>query len=183
MMKRFTVTVPEDPELIAIDLGYSTTAKSCGVAWSGHGIAMEYCFGACICAVAGHLRANGPCTLILEAVLSTYHNSEGNPSIRGPFEKGRGWYHGPGVSTYAAALRFLQELDRKLPSNLRPVPLIEGFLSYKPTKTTHSSDAERMLAEFPTAERFFPAAGSEPIINQIEGVPTILRFNPPPGER
>jgi hypothetical protein len=182
-MKRFTATVPEALEIIAVDLGYSTSAKSCGIAWSSDTSAREYCFGACVRAVASHLRAKGPHILILEAVLSTYHNSEGNPAIRGPFEKGRGWYHGPGVSTYAAAVRFLQELDRTLPLALRPVPLIEGFLSYKPTKTTHSSDAERMLAEFPAAEKFYPAAGSEPIINQIEGVPTIVRFNPPPGER
>lgn len=181
-MKRFTTTLPESPALIAVDLGYSASQKSCGIAFS-NGDTAEHTFGDCIRVVSQHLTSEGPATLILEAVLSTFHNVEGNPTIRGEFEKGRGWYHGPGVSTYAAAVRFLQELDRILPDELRPIPLVEGFLSYKPNKTTHRSDAERMVTEFETAERFAAASGSEPVIEKIDGVPEILRFNPPPGKK
>jgi hypothetical protein len=181
-MKRFTAKRIPEMGLIAIDLGYSSVAKSCGIAASGETDASEHCFGECIELVTQHLIENGPSTLILEAVLSTYHNREGNPAIRGNFEKGRGWYHGPGVSTYAAAIRFLGELDRKLPSRIRPIPLIEGFLSYKPSRTSHRSDAQRMLTEFTSAKRFTPCLGSEAITDQIEGVPEILRFNPRPGE-
>ena len=182
-MKRFTTILPKDPIIISVDLGYSEKTKSCGLAVSNDPAATEHTFGRCIQAVAQHLLEENPALLMLEAVLSTFHNAEGNPAIRGKFEKGRGWYHGPGVSTFAAAIRFLKELDRLLPPELRPIPLVEGFLSYKPSKTTHRSDAERMLAEFETAERFTPTPGSEPIIDEIDGVPEILRFNPPPGER
>jgi hypothetical protein len=182
-MKRFTAKRIPELGLIAIDLGYSSVAKSCGIAASGETEASEHSFGKCIEVVTQRLIENEPSTLILEAVLSTYHNREGNPAIRGDFEKGRGWYHGPGVSTFAAAIRFLGELDHALPPGIRPIPLIEGFLSYKPSKTSHRSDAQRMLTEFTSAECFIPCSGSEPITDQIEGVPEILRFNPRPGER
>lgn len=164
---------------IAIDLGYSAKQKSCGLATSHDTDTHSLTFGDCIDFVEVLIREHGRHTLILEAVLSTYHTRNGNPAIRGEFEKGRGWYHGPGVTTFAAALRFLGELDRRLPAELRPIPLVEGFLSYKPARTTHVDDAGRLLVEFDRAEVFEPETGSEPICAQIDGVPQVRRFNKP----
>ena len=125
------------------------------------------------------IEEKGKHTIVLEAVLSTYHRPDGNPDIRGDFEKRRGWYYGPGVSTFAAAIRFLQVLDQKLPEGIRPIPIVEGFLSYKKIRTQHADDAQRLLKEFYTAERFKARSGSEPIISEIEGMPSIVRYNNP----
>jgi hypothetical protein len=178
-MKRYTNQLESDLPLLAVDLGYSARTRSCGVAWSSGADVQSFEFGECIDAVAQQLSSIGRHTLILEAVLSTYHTPQGNPTIRGDFEKGRGWYHGPGVITFAAALRFLSELDRILPNNLRAIPLVEGFLSYKPVRTAHSEDALRLLVEFDHAECFEALFGSEPICDLLDGVPQIRRYNKP----
>lgn len=179
-MYRYYTETDVDLPLLGIDLGYSAKAKSCGVACSTNGIVRALCFGECIDYVARLICDSGSHVLILEAVLSTCHNDEGNPVIRGDFEKGRGWYHGPGVTTFAAALRFLEQLDRRLPPAMR-LPLVEGFLSYKPAQTTHEEDARRLVDEFSVAERFLPREGSQPICNQIKGIPEIRRYNQPGG--
>ena len=178
-MQRYTTRLESDLPLLAVDLGYSARSKSCGVAWAGGAVVQSLEFGECIERVAQQLSRVGRHTLILEAVLSSYHTSQGNPTIRGEFEKGRGWYHGPGVTTFAAALRFVRELNRALPNDLRPIPLVEGFLSYKPVRTAHSEDALRLLVEFDQAECFEALSGSEPICDLLDGVPQIRRYNRP----
>ena len=175
---RYTTTIDPSLPLLAVDLGYSAKSKSCGIAASSCDQVQALQFGECIQEVVNYIRKQGPHVLILEAVLSTYHSPEGNPEIRGEFEKGRGWYHGPGVTTFAAALRFLDQLDKGLPRGLE-LPLVEGFLSYKPTRTTHEADARRLVEEFGVAERFLPYSGSEPIYGKISGVPEIRRYNAP----
>lgn len=177
-MSRYITIIPAQMPLLGIDLGYSAKTKSCGVACSGSKELHALGFGECINYAAFLIREHGPHILILEAVLSTYHRSDGNPDIRGDFEKGRGWYHGPGVTTYAAALRFLRQLDQQLPPEYR-IPIVEGFLSYKPSPTDHTEDARRLVDEFAVAEQFMPRDGSEPISPNIDGVPQIRRFNPP----
>ena len=175
---RFTHAVNQNLPLLAVDLGYSHRQKSCGIAHDHlaqpfaceFGQAIEYCVGL--------LKHSGPHLLILEAVLSTYHNDAHNPEIRGAFEKGRGWYHGPGVTTFAAALRFLRELDRRLPRGLQ-LPIVEGFLSYKPQRSAHQIDAQRLVDEFEEAERFQPRQGSERILASMEVVPEVRRYNAP----
>ena len=177
-MYRYTAKITARLPLLGVDLGYSAKTRSCGIARLSSSDARELCFGECIEYVLQLIRKYGPHTLILEAVLSTYHSHNGNPEIRGEFEKGRGWYHGPGVTTYAAALRFLDQIDRQLPEGLI-LPLAEGFLSYKPVRTSHVADAQRLVDEFADAERFLPCDGSEPICTKIDGVPEIRRFNAP----
>lgn len=178
-MPRYTTNLSQGIPLIGIDLGYSARNRSCGLAYSTDLPSCSLTFGEAIEAVAQCLNASGPHILILEAVLSTYHSPGGNPAVRGDFEKGRGWYHGPGVTTFAAALRFLTVLDAKLREGMQ-IPLVEGFLSYKTDPTTHCADAERLVAEFETAERFTAAQGSEAILPSINGVPPIRRYNAPP---
>ena len=177
-MYRYTTIIPERMPLLGIDLGYSAKTKSCGIARSGSQDLHAFGFGDCIDYTVFLIREHGAHVLIIEAVLSTYHRPDGNPDIRGDFEKGRGWYHGPGVTTYAAALRFLDQLDRQLPATFQ-LPVVEGFLSYKPSPTRHIDDAGRLVNEFTVAEQFIPIDGSEPISRQIHGVPNIRRFNAP----
>ena len=181
-MHRYITAIDMELPLLGIDLGYSATAKSCGVACSVEDDLHALNFGDCIQDVARRIRDNGPHILIIEAVLSTYHSPEGNPAIRGEFEKGRGWYHGPGVTTFAAALRFLSQLDQQLPKTIQ-LPLVEGFLSYKPTRTSHETDARRLIDEFAVAERFIPHDGSQPICMGISGIPEIRRYNAPTQQR
>jgi len=180
-VKRYTAQIDASLPIIAIDMGYSANTPSCGFAHSGTTDTHSLRFGECIAATCRRMTEHGQHLLILEAVLSTFHRPDGNPDIRGDFEKGRGWYYGPGVSTFAAALRFLQELDRQLPTSLSPIPLVEGFLSYKKTRTQHCDDAQRLLDEFATAERFQARDGSEPICPEITGAPLIIRYNAPHG--
>ena len=180
MPTRFTTSFASQPT-IAIDLGYSAKTKSCGLAFSNSNVCESLKFGDCVQRLIAHLVAHGPHCLIIEAVLSTYHDDSGNPNNRGDFEKGRGWYYGPGVTTFAAAQRLLTVLDHALPAAMQ-IPIIEGFLSYKPARTQHTEDAQRMILEFESAEVFQPHAGSQPILPNIEGVPLIKRYNKPPNE-
>ncbi len=179
MVTRFSAVSDPALPIIAIDLGYSANTRSCGFSHSGTEETQTLRFGECISSTVELLKQQGRHQLILEAVLSTYHRSDGNPDIRGDFEKGRGWYYGPGVATLAAALRFLHVLDQQLPKTIQTIPLVEGFLSYKKTRTQHCDDARRLLDEFKTAERFEARPGSEPLSPQIAGIPLIIRYNAP----
>ena len=176
-MKRYTASIDTSLPIVAIDIGYSAQTASCALANSYTRETQTIKFGECIETTRHLIEEKGNHTIILEAVLSTYHRLDGNPDIRGDFEKGRGWYYGPGVSTFAAAIRFLLVLDQKLPERIRPIPIVEGFLSYKKIRTQHADDAQRLLKEFYTAERFKARSGSEPIISEIEGIPSIVRYN------
>ena len=178
-MKRYTAHIDTTLPIIAIDMGYSANNRSCGFAHSGALATRTLHFGECITATHELITQHGRHQLVLEAVLSTYHRADGNPDIRGDFEKGRGWYYGPGVATFAAALRFLQVLDQQLPKAISPIPLVEGFLSYKKTRTQHCDDARRLLEEFDTAERFQAREGSEALSDQVAGIPLIIRYNAP----
>ena len=177
--KPFTATIDPNLPILAIDLGYSANNRSCGFAHSGTQESCSLHFGACIEATLQLLREAGPHLLILEAVLSTYHRPDGNPDIRGEFERGRGWYYGPGVATYAGAQRFLLQLEKHLPKLDQPLPLVEGLLSFKKHRTEHSDDARQMLEGFAQAERYQAPAASEPILSSIDGVPRIYKFNQP----
>jgi hypothetical protein len=180
-MLRFTNKITEGLPLLAIDLGYSATQASCGIA-THEGVSKSLQFGDAIAWTAAYLNQNEPHILIIEAVLSTYHRLDGNPTIRGNFEKGRGWYHGPGVTTFAAAQRFLSQLEPAL-TTIGQIPLVEGFLSYKTTKTSHTDDAYRLITEFKSAECFSPCKGSQAILATIDSPPQIRRYNPPPSSK
>ena len=97
--------------------------------------------------VADSLRADSKQILVLEAVLSTSHSQTGNPRERGNFEKGRGWYHGPGAATFVAATRFLSELNRLLPRGSQ-IRLAEAFLSNKADRSRHDDDAKLIAQSF-----------------------------------
>ncbi|MDB2682043.1 hypothetical protein N9Z14_05550 [Opitutales bacterium] len=131
MVTRFSAVSDPALPIIAIDLGYSANSRSCGFAHSGTKETQTLRFGECISSTVELLKQQGRHQLILEAVLSTYHRFDGNPDIRGDFEKGRGWYYGPGVATLAAALRFLHVLDQQLP---RPCKRFHWLKAFSVTK-------------------------------------------------
>jgi hypothetical protein len=161
---------------LAIDLGYSRTRPTCGVMYKGIAQPIELQFGATIRAVAQWINQNGPCVIIIEAVLSTFHNEFGNPDFRGDFEKGRGWYYGPGVVTFAAAIRFLRILRRQVSRDVS-VFLAEAFLSFKKNPTMHANDAMIIFNRFWDTHPEEIRPGTEPILDFIEGVPSIRVFH------
>lgn len=164
--------------VLAVDLGYSEKQASCGLAWTGGGPGEERQFGE---AIEGSVRLlaafDWRAVLVLEAVLSTRHLENGNPTPRGDFERGRAWYHGPGVATYAAAIRFVNELAPRIPAGV-VVPLAEAFLSYKTGRTAHRDDARRIRDGFWATPAQTPHPDSEPIAAFIRGVPTVRKFGP-----
>jgi hypothetical protein len=112
--------------------------------------------------------------LILEAVLSTYHAPSGNPDIRGDFERGRGWYWGAGVLTFAGALRFLHALNQELKG--RELLLAEAFLSNKDAPTGHSDDAVLIHEGFRATQAALLKSGVEPASPLVGGVPSVRVF-------
>ena len=161
--------------LICIDLGYSNYAASCGIIHSGIKEPATLKFGDTIKEVTRLVEQIGSCVLILEAVLSTYNDEFGNPDIRGVFEKGRGWYHGPGVATYAAAARFLRILRKNCSSNAT-VYIAEAFLSFKKKRSRHSDDARIIFNSFWDTPTESLKDGTEPILDFILGVPSVRVF-------
>jgi len=161
---------------LAIDLGYSRDKRTSGIMYKGIDQPIELHFGDAIKSVSQWISQNGNCILIIEAVLSTFHNDCGNPDFRGQFEKGRGWYYGPGVVTFAAAMRFLQVLRQQVGSNSL-VFLAEAFLSFKNTRSSHSNDAMIIFKRFWDTQPEKIKEGTEPILDCLEGVPSVYVFN------
>ncbi len=164
--------------LIAVDIGYSKNRKTCGVAWQKQTHvevkSKNITFGDAITEVSKLIREMGSCVLVLEAVLSTYHAPNGNPEIRGEFEKGRGWYCGPGVVTFAAAMRFLSQLA--IEDDSCEVFLAEAFLSNKKEKTSHEEDAKTIAEKFWSTETKELNSETEPICDLVDKVPSVRMF-------
>jgi hypothetical protein len=175
MFYKTNIGVKHYPHL-AIDLGYSRNRPTCGIMHKGIAQPIELQFGATIRAVAQWINQNGPCILIIEAVLSTFHNESGNPDFRGDFEQGRGWYYGPGVVTLAAATRLLQILRRQISKNVL-VFIAEAFLSFKKNPSKHAYDAMAIFNRFWDTHPEEIKIGTEPILDFIEGVPSVRVFH------
>lgn len=161
--------------LIAIDLGYSRDLKSCAIVTSDQNVHEELTFGKALERTAELLNDSIPSILILEAVLSTYHRPDGNPDIRGVFEKGRGWYYGPGVTTLAAAMRFLRQLDTLVNAD-SDVLLAEAFLSNKKAKTRHLGDAQTICQNFWSVKPKRLHDDCQPILDIVSGIPSVRVF-------
>jgi len=178
---------PGGLEPLAVDLGYSARARSCGIAWGKGAAAEQLTFGSAVRKVAALLdspnkkhRGRPPgqprFVLVLEAVLSTWHDpATGNPDLRGEFERGRGWYYGPGAVTLIAAQRFLEQLALLLPPEAQ-VPLAEALLSFKRGPVKHSIDARTICRQFESVVPDPARDGCEPISPLIRGVPWIWKF-------
>jgi hypothetical protein len=161
--------------VLAVDLGYSSARRSCGIALSDDSRGACCTFGDAVIEVAGILTGAPRTVLVLEGVLSTSHTKKGNPRDRGAFEKGRSWYYGPGAVTFLAATRFLAELSKLLPS-AQIVDLAEAFLSNKQQRSGHQTDASLIAKRF-WLQRPEPLVdGIEPILPIIAGIPPVRSF-------
>ena len=163
-------------KLIALDLGYSRDKATCGIMYDGLYQPIELTFGNAIRSVTDWIDRNGSCILVIEAVLSTFHDAVGNPDIRGDFEKGRGWYYGPGVATFAAAIRFLGVLHKQIAGNVS-VYVAEAFLSFKKARSNHSKNAMVIYNRFWDTDPEEIKDGTEPILEYISGVPSVRVFS------
>ncbi len=167
-----------DDLVIAVDLGFAKSSKSCGLAWrtpGGELQAVPLGFGDCIARVGSQLRSVLRAVLILEAPLSGLFNATGNPRERGRFEqrdtdegiKQRYWYSGPGAATCLAAIFFCREL-RAVVRDIAPADqattliLYEGFVSFKPQRTDHCEDARRLRDGFLDPTRLADIVTPEP---------------------
>ncbi len=151
-----------DNFVLAVDLGFSRSRKTCGLAWrngrSGQTETDKSRFGECADKVCGLLKTDPNAVLIVEAPLSGLFDKDGNPRGRDDFEQPapktiRYWYSGPGAAMCLAATFFLQKLSRRLhekPVDARPdhVILYEGFITSQSKPTNHLKDAKRLLAAF-----------------------------------
>ena len=171
-----TKILPGNFSLIAVDLGYSRERTTCGLMHDGIDEPIVLTFGDAIIHVKEFIKRERFCILVIEAVLSTFHNSKGNPDIRGEFEKGRGWYYGPGVVTLAAALRFLKVLRKEVSKDERII-ISEAFLSFKKDRSNHSNDAKIIYEQFWKTQPEKIREGTEPILEFISGVPSVRVFN------
>ena len=165
----------EQRPILAVDIGYSSRGKSCGVHWTGASRPENLTFGQAIEAVAERLIHAPETILALEAVLSTYHAyPTGNPALRGEFERGRGWYWGPGAVSCLAAQRFLRMIHKRLAPG-QQILLGEAFLSNKSGPSKHSHDARVIVEQFWNAPVHQPVLGAEPL-PPIEGIPPVRVF-------
>lgn len=138
--------------LVAVDMGFSSKSKSCGIALSASDekpSAAPHRFGTAVETACEFLRRNRGGVLILEAPLSAAFNPKRNPRSRGDFEDGdkpRWWSFGAGAQMALAALYFCRRLDELLPKNLA-VHLIEGFV-VGDESGKHADVADRLARAF-----------------------------------
>lgn len=160
--------------IVAVDLGYSEKARSCGLAWTGCKSPCHRKFGEAISSVAELLNRNRGAVLVLEAALSTLHDRSGNPCLRGEFERARGWYWGPGACSTLAAQRFLSELAKQLQE---PIHLAEAFLSNKEGRTRHTDDAHTIVRRFWDIGPVRLKVGVAPLLPIVRGIPSVRVFS------
>ena len=142
--------------VLALDAGFSATARSCGIAWSasddtGSGMTTHQ---AAINMLIAWMNDHHESVLIIEAPLSTAYR-DGNPARRGDFEvekkvgstKTRDWYSGPGAAVTLAALNILRKLQLEGSLAETTVHLLEGFVSFGDARS-HQQVAEALRDSF-----------------------------------
>ena len=133
---------------LIVDIGFSSTAPSCGV-WNGAGEPNVVTFGELVALATREVLEGGrqPLNLLLESPLSVAFQQNGNPTRRScdsQYGKHRDWYVNAGATTLIAAsylLRALYGCQRQ-----RNVRLFEGFVSFKSSEARPGSKAERVAA-------------------------------------
>ena len=182
-MARFVAQGQDDESesLIAIDIGYSTSRPTCGLATSRDigSVRRKLTFGAMVDEVVELLtrRRDHPPIVIIEAPLSTCHEESGNPKLRGTFEVGRPWWVGAGATVTLAAQRLLGQLASRLPSGGAPIPMAEAFLSNKQQATCHLSDARIILERFSMTKPERLEIGTTGLMRLTAEPPPVRVFN------
>ncbi|MCX6877533.1 MAG: hypothetical protein NTW21_27550 [Verrucomicrobia bacterium] len=143
--------------VLALDAGFSATARSCGIAWSaGDDTGSDtLTHQAAIDKLIAWMHTHSESVLIIEAPLSTAYR-DGNPARRGDFEKEkldgkntktRDWYSGPGAAVTLAALNILRKLQLEGSLAETTVHLLEGFVSFGDARS-HQQVAEALRNSF-----------------------------------
>jgi hypothetical protein len=140
--------------VIAIDLGFSKSRKSCGIAWkdnTGKPKADNFKFSEALGKVHTIISnsKNNTAVLIIEAPLSGNFDEQGNPVSRGDFEKpnkkNHEWYLRAGAAMALAAIFFLKKLSDNLINKHLQIHLYEGFFTGKSKPKQHKKVAEKLL--------------------------------------
>jgi hypothetical protein len=139
-------------DTLAIDLGFATQARSCGLSTIDRGVTFERAVTEAANWIQHEERAE-EVVLILEAPLSGAFNPLGNPMARGIFEthhqeghrSDRRWHIGAGGSMALAALFFLRRLLESTIDTNRTVHLVEGFTSRYGDPVPDDAEVARML--------------------------------------
>lgn len=125
----------ESVDWLFVDVGFSSTHKSCGVLKNNER-PKTVKFGRFVKCVVKETRIPGPpLNLLLEAPLSVAFDKDGNPTRRSTDEEGkeyRDWWYNAGASTLLATgylLRLVKECGIR-----REVRLFEGFASFKSSR-------------------------------------------------
>lgn len=132
---------------IFLDIGFSNSKRSCGVA-IGSNEPVEMRFNDAVATIIQHAKTSSEAVnLVIEAPLSVAFDSYGNPKgrrIEKLGKKTRYWYNGPGCAVMVAALYVVRALNSACPT--ATIRLFEGFVSFKnrSAKSSNSEDVERL---------------------------------------
>ncbi len=162
--------------VIAIDMGYSSNKKSCGICGTSF-TAGNFYFGDAVERVKTFISENPYTILIIEAPLSVSHKKSGNPQIRGTFEKGHEWWWKAGAVTHLGAQRFLQQLLSDPPVPSKPIRLAEAYLPQNTSVQGHDKVAQCIVKHFFDKKPMLIYPEAEPILpEKVNGVPPIKVF-------
>lgn len=118
--------------VMAVDLGFSGQARSCGVAATHDAQPARPAaqrFGECVSTVIDFAREHHEVVLLVEAPLCASFDGRGNPAPRGAFERSpraRWWSLGAGAAMALAAQHFLSAIHHAVSGST--VHLAEGFV-------------------------------------------------------
>ncbi len=137
-----------DGKWIFLDIGFSNSRRTCGVAFADES-PRELTYGAACGEIIERVRYwNGSINLVIEAPLSVCFDADRNPKGR-MIEKidstTRYWYTGLGCSVMTAAMYLIRDLH-ETGSTLPDIKifLFEGFVSFKEGKTDHKKDVRAL---------------------------------------
>lgn len=172
-MKLLPITCDKDVEnarhfpCLAIDLGFSEHAHSCGTSDSPRSSTFVHT----ILAVENWLydHRHGEMVLILEAPLSASFAKSGNPTPRGRFEthdhpsnrsSRRVWYENAGAAMSLAAIHFLREVIQSAYEFKIWIHILEGFCSrYGTPRPDHHEVAKCLLEGWQQGSPLIEPAG------------------------
>ena len=143
---------------IFLDIGFSTTERSCGLL-IGDGEPEPLRFSEAQIEVKHAVSTFKTANIVIEAPLSVCFDASGNPigrSIEKEGKRARYWYVGPGCAVMVASMYFVQNLIGD--SGGASIRLFEGFVSYKgQERSSHQEDvlALRRVVQYPSKNEIY----------------------------
>jgi hypothetical protein len=137
---------PNINDWYALDIGFSSEQKSCGVYRTDADKPSRLPYGYVANDLVRFATGRERIGLIIEAPLSCSFNSNGNPCGRSFEKQGaktRYWFTGLGCAVMSAALFLLHGLHQNHVE--QEIVLFEGFVSFKGKRTRHEDDARTLF--------------------------------------